>query len=227
MVFPASIESSLMSSFPSTSSVHTDLHPRSSSSLSFNIRGRRHRLNIKHFHLHYDNVHKRHMSFFVISASSSSSSASNHMNNNTSNINNKFDDIASLFVSLSQTTGQFFESSWHQTVNFFRSYDFQGMMRQGFSAANQKIEEISYDAKRSAEQFNRHFRISERAREMADFTNQQMKNIDEQYGLVQRFRNASTDFRRNIPMVCICISFCIISIFYELHYLLHLELLLL
>lgn len=216
MAFLASTDPSLLPSVTSNSASHTDTHlqGRPPSSLSFSGRGRirRNCRYPKHLSLHNNSQHGRHARSFVIfaSSSSSSSSAGNHINNN------KLDELAALLISLSQTTGQFFESSWLQTVDFFRSYDLQRMIKQGFFAANQKIEEIGYDARKSAEQLNRRFRLSERAREMAEFANQKMKNIDQQYGLVQKFRNASTDFRRNIPMVCMSYSSCVISICYNM-----------
>lgn len=119
------------------------------------------------------------------------------------NKSNSLDDLAARLVeaarTLSQKTGHSFESAWLQTVKFVESQNLQGKMEQSFSAANRKLEELSYDARKGAKEFNRHFRVSERAQEMSDFASQQVKNVDQQLGLVQKFRNASSDFRRNWP----------------------------
>ena len=74
-------------------------------------------------------------------------------------------------------------------------------MKRSFSAANQKFEEMTFDARRSAEDLDRRFRASERAKEVVDFASEQMKNVDQQFGLVQKFRNVSADFQRNWPTV--------------------------
>ncbi|KAI5081059.1 hypothetical protein GOP47_0004242 [Adiantum capillus-veneris] len=125
--------------------------------------------------------------------------ASASSNNN----NNSLDDLAARLVdaarSLSQRTGHIIESAWLQTVKFVESQNFQGKFEQGFNAANRKVEEFTYDARKGAKDFDRRFRVSERAQEMSDFASQQVKNFDQQLGLVQKFRNFSSDLQRNWP----------------------------
>lgn len=120
-----------------------------------------------------------------------------------SNNSNSLDDLAARLVeaarSLSQRTGHMIESAWFQTVQFVQSQNLQGKMEEGFTAANRKLEEFTYDARKGAQDFNRRFRVSERAQEMSDFASQQVKNVDQHLGLVQKFRNVSSDFRRNWP----------------------------
>ena len=60
---------------------------------------------------------------------------------------------------------------------------------------------MTFDARRSAEDLDMRFRASEWAKEVADFVSQQLKNVDQQFGLVQKFRNVSADFQRNWPTV--------------------------
>ncbi|KAH7420442.1 hypothetical protein KP509_13G007900 [Ceratopteris richardii] len=129
-----------------------------------------------------------------IQASSTSSS---------NNRNNGFDDLASSLVdairSFSQRTGQVIESAWVRTVKYIESEELQGKMQQGFTAANRKIEELTYDLYKGAEDFDRRYRVSERAQEMGDFASQQVKKVNEQLGLAQKLRNFSIQFRRNLP----------------------------
>ncbi|MCO5603551.1 hypothetical protein L7F22_057702 [Adiantum nelumboides] len=137
--------------------------------------------------------------------------ASASSNNN----NSSLDDIAARLVdaarSLSQRTGHMIESAWIQTVQFVEDQNFQGKFQQGFNAANRKLVELTYDARKGAENFNRHFKVTERAQEMSHFASQQVKNFDQQLGLVQKFRNFSSDMQRNWPRVCglPCFFLCI------------------
>ncbi|MCO5613449.1 hypothetical protein L7F22_067725 [Adiantum nelumboides] len=125
--------------------------------------------------------------------------ASASSNNN----NSSLDDLAARLVdaarSISQRTGHMIESAWIQTVQFVEDQNFQGKFQQGFNVANRKLEELTYDARKGAENFDRHFRVSERAQEMSHFASQQVKKFDQQLGLVQKFRNFSSDMQRNWP----------------------------
>eukprot|EP00250_Pteridium_aquilinum_P012528 c20779_g1_i1 orf=145-1032(+) len=135
----------------------------------------------------------RSRSFRVFSSASASSN----------NKSNSFDDLAAGLVeaarSLSQRTGHMVESAWLQALKFVESQNLQGKMEQNLAAANRKLEELSYDARRGAKEFDQRFRVWERAQEMTDYASQQVKNVDQQLGLVQKFRSASSDFRRNWP----------------------------
>lgn len=73
--------------------------------------------------------------------------------------------------------------------------------RRAARTANLRLEEFAYDLKRKFGELNREYGISLKAQRAKDFAMDQVQNVDRQFGLRQKARNATTDFRLKLPTV--------------------------
>lgn len=69
--------------------------------------------------------------------------------------------------------------------------------------ANLKFEEFAYDFKKQLGKWDRQYRITEKAQEAKDYATEQAQNVDRQFGIRQKARHATADFRLKLPAVCV------------------------
>jgi len=60
---------------------------------------------------------------------------------------------------------------------------------------------LSYDFKKQLEKWDQQYRVTEKAQQAKDYATEQALNVDRQYGLRQKARNATQDFRLKLPTV--------------------------
>lgn len=73
--------------------------------------------------------------------------------------------------------------------------------RRAAKTANLKFEEFAYDFKKQLGKWDRQYRVTERAQKAKDYATEQAQNVDRQYGVRQKARNATADFRLKLPAV--------------------------
>lgn len=69
-------------------------------------------------------------------------------------------------------------------------------------SANLKFEEFAYDFKKQLGKWDRQYRVTEKAQKAKEYAIDQAQNVDRQFGIRQKARNASADFRLRLPTVC-------------------------
>lgn len=67
-----------------------------------------------------------------------------------------------------------------------------------------KVEELSYDLRKQLGKWDRQYRITEKVQEAREYATEQALNVDREYGLRQKARNATQDFRLKFPTVLTC-----------------------
>jgi len=77
--------------------------------------------------------------------------------------------------------------------------DLNRRFRKVTKAANEWLGSLAYETRRTAESWNRQFRVSEKVDEAAELFREQLKKIDSQFGIAQKSRALSMDFRMNWP----------------------------
>eukprot|EP00249_Psilotum_nudum_P004923 c18424_g1_i1 orf=89-994(+) len=100
---------------------------------------------------------------------------------------------------VSQKTSEVLQAAGSRVLEFEQSLDLRGKLVEVMNRANWKLEELSYDVRKGAEKWERRYRISRRAQQALEFTAEKLRNVDQQFGIGQKARIASLDFRRNFP----------------------------
>lgn len=77
--------------------------------------------------------------------------------------------------------------------------DLNRRFRKAIEAANAWLGSLAYETRKTAERWNRQFRVSEKVDEAAESLREQLKRIDREFGIAQKSRALTIDFRMNLP----------------------------
>jgi hypothetical protein len=94
---------------------------------------------------------------------------------------------------------QVFGDVKRKAVEFKDKNDVEGKARRAAKTANVKFEEFAYDFKKQLGKWDRQYRVTEKAQKVKDYATEQAQNVDRQYGVRQKARNATADFRLKLP----------------------------
>lgn len=78
--------------------------------------------------------------------------------------------------------------------------------RRAVKTVNLKFEEFAYDFNKQLGKWDRQYRVTEKAQQVKEYATEQAQNVDRQFGIRQKARNATTDFRLKFPTVCLFIT---------------------
>ncbi|XP_024382493.1 uncharacterized protein [Physcomitrium patens] len=94
---------------------------------------------------------------------------------------------------------QVFEDVKRKAVDFQEKNDVQGKARRAVKTVNLKFEEFAYDFNKQLGKWDRQYRVTEKAQQVKEYATEQAQNVDRQFGIRQKARNATTDFRLKFP----------------------------
>lgn len=111
-----------------------------------------------------------------------------------------FDDqVGRMAEQARQKAGEVFEDVKRKAVDFNEKNDVQGKAQRAAKTANLKFEEFAYDFKKQLGKWDRQYRITEKAQKAKDYATEQAQNVDRQFGIRQKARHATADFRLKLP----------------------------
>lgn len=82
---------------------------------------------------------------------------------------------------------------------FERDNDLKAVARRGLRSAGERLEELSFDVQKGAQNFDREYRVRERVEAAVDGLQQRLRRVDDRFQLGYKIRASTADFRRQWP----------------------------
>eukprot|EP00249_Psilotum_nudum_P001982 c14780_g2_i1 orf=131-673(-) len=116
-------------------------------------------------------------------AAEATSGSGNDLDNLAAQLTEKASDAARI---ISHKTGQILQAVGHKATELQDSLQLQARLVRAIRAVNRMLEELSYDAWKKVESWDRRYGIFRRAQQAAGLAAEKARDVDQQFGMRQK-----------------------------------------